>query len=139
MRVAREEDFERVLEWGMGFNSDIGVDVPRDRMELMMRSYINEERLFIWEHNEAVSTAGWAGPTPNGVRINFVYTPPEHRGHGYASACVAALSQQLLRSGRQFCFLFTDLANPTSNSIYQKIGYRPVCDFNKYVFDVREE
>ena len=49
-------------------------------------------------------------------------------------ACVAALSQQRLASGKLFCTLFTDLGNPTSNSIYQQIGYRPVCDFNAYDF-----
>jgi uncharacterized protein len=63
-----------------------------------------------------------------------VYTPPELRGRGYASACVAALTQQLLDSGRRFVFLFTDLANPTSNSIYQTVGYRPVSDVDQYQF-----
>jgi predicted GNAT family acetyltransferase len=47
---------------------------------------------------------------------------------------VAALSQQLLDAGWEFCALFTDLANPTSNSIYQRIGYRPVADFDEYIF-----
>ena len=58
--------------------------------------------------------------------------PPERRRHGYASACVAALSERLLSEGRRFCFLYTDLANPTSNAIYQKIGYQPVCDVDAY-------
>ena len=49
-------------------------------------------------------------------------------------ATVAALSQLLLDSGRKFCFLFTDLSNPTSNHIYQAIGYRPVCDVDEYRF-----
>ncbi len=82
-----------------------------------------------------MSCAHAADLTPNGVRLNIVYTPPEHQRRGYATACVAALSQHLLDSGRSFCFLFTDLANPTSNSIYQKIGYRPVCDFVDIEFD----
>ena len=63
-----------------------------------------------------------------------VYTPPELRGHGYASAVVAALSQRLLDAGHQYCALYTDLANPTSNSIYQKIGYTPVSDAVEYAF-----
>jgi predicted GNAT family acetyltransferase len=79
--------------------------------------------------------AAWIGSPPNGVRITLVYTPPSFRGRGYASACVAALSASLLASGRKFCFLFTDLANPTSNSIYQKLGYRPVCDMREYCFE----
>ena len=70
-----------------------------------------------------VSLAGHAGETPNGARVGPVYTPPELRGRGYASALTASLTERLLER-RRFCFLFTDLANPTSNSIYQRIGYR---------------
>ena len=70
--------------------------------------------------------SGFGGPTPSGIRIGPVYTPPELRRRGYASALVAALTASLLESGRRLCFLFTDLANPTSNSIYQQVGYRPV-------------
>lgn len=65
-----------------------------------------------------------------------VYTPREKRGKGYASACVAAMSQLLLNQGRKYCFLYTDLANPTSNHIYQAIGYEPVCDADMYRFGV---
>jgi RimJ/RimL family protein N-acetyltransferase len=90
--------------------------------------------LVLWEDGEAVSIAGYGGPTPNGIRIGPVYTPPELRGRGYGSAVTAALTQQLLDGGRRFCFLFTDLANPTSNSIYQRIGYRPVSDVDLWVF-----
>lgn len=90
--------------------------------------------LVLWEDGEAVSIAGYGGPTPNGIRIGPVYTPPELRGRGYGSAVTAALTQQLLDGGRRFCFLFTDLANPTSNSIYQRIGYRRVADFDAWTF-----
>src|SRR6478735_1448343 len=72
-----------------------------------------------------VSMGGYGGSTPNGGRIGPIYTPPELRRRGYASALTAELTQMLLDRGRRFCFLFTDLANPTSNSIYQQIGYRP--------------
>ena len=66
------------------------------------------------------------------MRVGPVYTPPAERRRGYAGALVAALSQQLLDTGREFCFLFTDQANPTSNHIYQQIGYAPVCDVAQY-------
>jgi predicted GNAT family acetyltransferase len=72
--------------------------------------------------------------TPNGVVVSLVYTSKEHRGKGYASACVASLSKLLLEKGNKFCALFTDLANPTSNSIYMKMGYKPICDFDNYSF-----
>ena len=88
----------------------------------------------LWEDDgDTVSFAGWGGPTPNGIRVGPVYTPPELRGRGYATALTAELSQRLLdgrlfEGGRRFCFLYTDLANPTSNRLYPRIGYRPVHD-----------
>lgn len=87
-----------------------------------------------WEDGEPVSLAGFGNPTPNGVRIGPVYTPPGRRRRGYATALVAALTRALLGSGPRFCFLFTDLANPTSNTIYQRIGYRPVTDVDEWRF-----
>jgi uncharacterized protein len=91
--------------------------------------------LMLWEvEGTAVSMAGYAGPTPNGIRVAWVYTPPNNRGRGFAGACVAALSQKLLDDGRKFCFLYTDLANPVSNHVYQKIGYEPVTDATVYSF-----
>jgi predicted GNAT family acetyltransferase len=83
---------------------------------------------------EPVSLAGFGGRTPNGIRINAVYTPPEHRRHGYATSLVTQLTEHLLSSGRRFCFLYTDLANPTSNAIYERIGYRRVCESREYAF-----
>jgi predicted GNAT family acetyltransferase len=78
--------------------------------------------------------AGYTGPTPHGIRIGPVYTPPELRGRGYASALVAQMSQALLDAGRSFCFLFTNLANPTANHIYEEIGYQTVVDVDVYRF-----
>jgi predicted GNAT family acetyltransferase len=89
----------------------------------------------LWDDHEPVSLAGYGNATPNGIRIGPVYTPPELRGRGYASALVAAVTRQLLSTGRDFCFLFTDLANPTSNSIYQQVGYRPVADVEQWTFE----
>jgi uncharacterized protein len=92
--------------------------------------------LMLWEHDgEPVSLAGWGGRTPNGIRIGPVYTPPDRRRRGYGSAVTAAVSAAKLAAGRQFCFLYTDLANPTSNKIYMDIGYEPVCDAVDYAFD----
>jgi predicted GNAT family acetyltransferase len=87
---------------------------------------------FLWRvDGDPTCLAACSGPTPSGIRIGPVYTPPALRRKGYGSACVAALSQRCLDGGRRLCFLFTDLANSTSNSIYQAIGYRPVCDFEQ--------
>jgi len=89
----------------------------------------------IWEDGgEAVSLAGYGAPTPNGIRVGPVYTPPEFRRRGYATALTAEVTKMLLEGGRRFCFLFTDLANPTSNSIYYAVGYRPVTDVDMWAF-----
>jgi uncharacterized protein len=90
--------------------------------------------LHLWEDGAARTVAGHGGPTPHGIRIGPVYTPPEHRGRGYATACVAAVSRLLLERGYRSCFLYADLANPASNRIYQRIGYEPVCDVAEYRF-----
>jgi predicted GNAT family acetyltransferase len=94
--------------------------------------------LCFWERDGIpVSLAGFGGPTPTGMRIGPVYTPPSHRRRGYASALVAAVSQQLLDNGRAHCFLFTDLSNPTSNNVYRRIGYQAVGDVEEYQFQPR--
>ena len=78
--------------------------------------------------------AAWNRPTRRGVAVNQVYTPPQWRRRGYAINAVAQLSSLLLARGRGFCCLFTDKANPTSNSIYQQIGYRHIGDCRHYRF-----
>lgn len=83
----------------------------------------------------ASSIAGYGGQTPNGMRIGPVYTPPALRRRGYAGALVAALTQHLLDTGCQYCFLYTDLANPTSNGVYTGVGYDLVCESVDYAFD----
>jgi len=93
-----------------------------------------EAGLVVWEDERPVSMAGFGGRTPNGIRVGPVYTPPDLRGRGFASALTAALTQRLLDTGLRFCFLYTDLANPTSNSIYQQIGYRAVADSDLWTF-----
>ena len=68
------------------------------------------------------------------MTVGLVYTPPELRRKGYATACVAGVCREILKSGYDFCALYTDLSNPTSNSIYIKIGFKPVCDSVQYTF-----
>ena len=125
-------DLDLVYDWYMAFrNETVPTDAP-PRRENIERS-LNEGSIFLWKvDGRSVSLAAKGRRTPHGTSIGPVYTPPEQRGRGYASACVAALSQRILDEGKEFCTLFTDLANPTSNSIYQKIGYRPVCDFAQH-------
>lgn len=97
---------------------------------------IDSGGLLLWvDGGEPRSMAAAMGSTPNGDRIGYVYTPPELRGHGYASAITAALTRRILESGRRFCFLYTDVANATANAIYPRLGYRAVGEVVDLVFE----
>lgn len=97
---------------------------------------VSTGNVFTWVVDEkVVSMAMKARPIAHSATVGGVYTPPEHRRQGYAGALVACLSQHLLDEGYQFINLFTDLENPTSNKIYQAVGYHPVCDFRAYCFN----
>jgi predicted GNAT family acetyltransferase len=136
LRPATTDDRAVLVRWIDAFNREALGDSESQDPERWVESALGSSgrRLFIWKDGAPVSFAGCTGPTPNGIRIGPVYTPPERRHQGYASACVAALSQQLLDEGRRYCFLVTDLGNPTANHIYQAIGYRPVSDADFYAF-----
>jgi predicted GNAT family acetyltransferase len=132
-RIATPADEELAAAWISAFHADVGE--PMASADSIARARIAAGGLFFWDDAEPASMAGVVGRTPGGVRIALVYTPPPKRGRGYASACVAALSQRMLDAGNRFCCLYTDLANPTSNAIYRRLGYRPVCDSGMYVLE----
>ncbi len=134
---ATESDIELIATWLGEFDHEaLGAPDVTPHLAAAQRWVRAPNRgIYLWEDaGQTVSMAGYSGPTIHGIRINSVYTPPGLRGRGYASACVAALSQLQLDNGRRFCFLFTDLRNPTSNKIYQRIGYTPVCDATEIAF-----
>jgi predicted GNAT family acetyltransferase len=134
LRAAGPGDIERLASWMEAFAGEVHDPALGDYRE-MAAERVALGRIFLWQHgDEPVSMAALAGPTPNGIRISFVFTPHTHRNRGYASACVAALSQRALDSGRKFCFLYTDLANTTSNKIYRAIGYEKICEDEKIFF-----
>jgi uncharacterized protein len=138
MRSAVEHDRPLLLDWIRAFGLEaLPEGEARGEVETMVDHRLSAEGagLVLWEDGEPVSIAGFGGSTPNGIRIGPVYTPPELRGHGYASALVAELSAALLAEGRSFCFLYTDLANPTSNRIYERLGYERVCDSASIAFE----
>lgn len=122
-RLATEDDVDTLSTWhGEGMRPSL--------LKLSQTGQIG-----LWELDAPVSCAAQTRRTPHGGAINLVFTPPPLRRQGYATACVANLCQHLLSSGWQFCCLHADLANPTSNSIYQKIGFTPVIDFQEYRFE----
>jgi predicted GNAT family acetyltransferase len=136
-RVAEPGDRELIAAWTHAFMREALGDDDEPGARAMADRWLEGRgrTLYLWEEGDVVSMTGVGGPTPNGIRIGPVYTPPERRGRGYASALVAAVSQVQLDAGRRFCFLFTDADNPTSNHIYRAIGYEPVRDVRAYKFD----
>jgi predicted GNAT family acetyltransferase len=136
MRPAGEGDRPLLVKWFGAFQDEaMGSHAHRSADEAVDDySGRRDGGVYLWEDDDLVSLAGCGSPTPNGIRIGPVYTPPAHRGRGYASALTAELTSLLLSAGRRFCFLFTDLANPTSNRIYERIGYQPVTDVDEYRF-----
>jgi GNAT superfamily N-acetyltransferase len=93
----------------------------------MVEDRLSYGGLTLWETGgAAVSLAGCSRPVEGVVRVGPVYTPPEHRGRGYGGAVTAAVSQAALNAGAAYLVLFTDLANPTSNALYRRLGYLPV-------------
>lgn len=144
--LAQKNHLELILEWTYCFIKEV---VEKSLKEDRKTFFSKNERLiedalqegqyyFLTKDNTEVAMARTPGRTSSGRLINYVYTPKEQRKKGYATRCVAHLSQEILNQGYQKCFLFTDLSNPTSNSIYKKIGYQEVEDFNLYKFLTEE-
>jgi predicted GNAT family acetyltransferase len=134
-------DEELLVEWIMAFSAEALPHESTDRPDVatMVRRRVREDgpaAIWLWvaEGGRPLAMSGYGNPTGSGIRISLVYTPPAQRGRGYATALVASQSAWLLANGFGFCFLFTDLANPTSNAIYERIGYRQVAEAASYEF-----
>jgi RimJ/RimL family protein N-acetyltransferase len=133
LRQAGLSDRGLMIEWTRAFQNEIGESA--NDTELRVDRGLAARQLWVWDQNgETTSMAVSREPVQGVVRLSGVYTPPEKRKHGYAAACVYALSKHL-RAGDHRCVLYTDLANPTSNSIYRRIGYRAVAEALRYRFE----
>lgn len=129
LRAAVPEDAKLAQEWTMAFHAEVMHHAPLPDAAIDLRGQ------YFWEVDGIPVTSVCArSGTPQGAVINAVYTPPALRRRGYATAAVAAASALMLAGGNRFCFLFTDLANPTSNGIYRRIGYRLAGEFRHCVF-----
>jgi predicted GNAT family acetyltransferase len=129
--LASEVDLNLLLQWAVRFEEETNT-FPRKTSE-ELRVHLNDKlwkkALYIWTDNdEVVSMAAIVRQTKNIAIVGLVYTPPNRRGKGYACACVGKLTETILARGQKNCGLFTDKSNPTSNSIYRKIGYVPVAE-----------
>jgi predicted GNAT family acetyltransferase len=131
LRPALDKDRAVCVAWFEAFGIEID-ETMRDAGAAVDRRLPAGE-LFIWDDGTPVALAGLSDAVAGVVRIGPVYTPPDRRGHGYASALVAAVSSAVL-ADRHRCILYTDLDNPTSNAIYRALGYRSVAEVLKYEF-----
>ena len=136
-RRALPADRDVVVDWFHAFAIEAlsSLETTRATAETTADHWLRTGGLWVWDDHGPTCMAGAGGATPHGIRVGAVYTPPDRRRRGYASSLVAALSQAQLDAGRTFCFLYTDLANPTANKIYQDIGYEPVADSEQYEFE----
>lgn len=128
LRAATVGDRDQLVAWTAAFTAEAVPGEPSDPALIIDARLRSPGSLWVWSDQGRSASMLWvSAPVAGVVRVSGVYTPPDLRGRGYASACVAAVSARLRAAGRT-CVLFTDLANPTSNKIYQAIGYRPVMD-----------
>ena len=142
LRAARRGDLDLALAWFDAFMVDADEQAGREpgttaheslsREDMLRR--IELERIWLWEDETGavVHLTGRNAPAFGVARVGPVYTPKARRGRGYASAAVAQVSRRIVGTGDRAC-LFTDQANPTSNRIYEAIGYRPVVDMANLV------
>jgi len=136
MRLAGPDDAMLVGTWAHAFGLEsMNRPASSDPEKLLADGHKIVERggMHLWQDgDDIVSMASSLGDTPTGIRISYVYTPPALRGQGYASSTVAHLTQKHFDCGKERVFLFTDLSNPTSNRIYQAVGYKKVGELNLY-------
>jgi len=135
LRPAGEQDLALISRWCYAFTLEIFKSADDAEMRQMAEQHLRDKDVFVWEDGgQVVSMAMKNRPTRRSICVSHVYTPPELRGKGYATACVAELSRQLLQSGWEFCTLFVDMANLPACRAYQKIGYSLVSEYEEYRF-----
>ena len=134
-RTATAADTALLIAWFAAFQAEAHNSGPGEDHAADVRDRLGYGGITVWETGGGpVSVACRTRQVAGMARVGPVYTPPELRGRGYASAVTAEVSQQALAAGADEVLLYTDLANPVSNSIYQRIGYQPVDDRLVLVF-----
>ncbi|HEX6344252.1 GNAT family N-acetyltransferase [Umezawaea sp.] len=137
MRLATADDADLLGRWRRSFIQEAMSHLPADADHAAeIRAQIDHgDAHVLWEVDDVpVSWAATSAPVHAMSRIAPVYTPPEHRGHGYAAAVTAAVCAWARKAGSTEVLLYTDLANPTSNALYQRVGFRPVLDATELAF-----
>ena len=128
-RVATVPDRDLLLAWLDAFRDEAQPPGP-DESERVVNDGIGWGGLVLWEHEgRPMSLAGRHKAAAGQARVGPVYTPPELRGRGFGGAATIAVTRAALDDGADGVVLFTDLANPTSNTLYQRLGYRRISDW----------
>jgi predicted GNAT family acetyltransferase len=128
-RPATAADRPVLHAWAAAFAAEVGTPEPVDMLTRGVDDAVGRPNgAMVWDDGGPVSMSMAKETGPGFARIGPVYTPPELRRRGYATTLVATQTEALQAAGAATCLLYTDLANPTSNAIYAKIGYEPVCD-----------
>lgn len=138
-RAAGSGDVELAVDWFTGFAADIGEHSSSvaEPAEAARRRTVAAE-VMLWENEAGVVSLAAVSPSAGGVaRIGPVYTPPAHRRHGFAAAVTAAAASRAVATGAREVVLYTDLANPTSNGVYRRLGFEPVFDSARLAFETR--
>jgi predicted GNAT family acetyltransferase len=123
-RIATAADADWLIEGQLAFIVEAGIHDRPERVREQLPARVANGDFRIWDDGRPVAYAGFNDAAPDFARIAPVYTLPDSRGHGYATTLVAELSRELLARGKRKLFLTTDVANPTSNAIYARIGFR---------------
>ena len=129
LRPAARAESHGLGAWVLAFLSEVELDEPRVPPERIAGRRIERGELFVWDHGGARAIAAVVGRSPKAARIGLVYTPPEWRGRGYASALVAALAERLRAEGCPTCSLFTMRDNPLTNRLYERLGFTHRADY----------
>lgn len=135
LRLATRDDEALMVSWAEAFQDELaGVPFPGDLAEVT-RQRVAAGRIWLWDDGGPVSAVGMHPPLLGVSRIHYVYTPPEHRRRGYATACVSAVSAHALGpGGATTCVLYAQLGNATANGVYRSIGYRGGMEVLAYRF-----
>jgi RimJ/RimL family protein N-acetyltransferase len=135
LRLAGGDERELMLEWVKAFGRETAMFTDENRAATIVDARQVERGLWVWDRDGPVSMLATAPLIAGTVRIGPVYTPPEHRRHGYAGTAVAAASRRALAHGAHRCMLFADVTNPTSNKIYMEVGYRRHGEHEEWAFE----
>ncbi len=136
--VADESHLSLAKQWFRQYATELDEPMMKEQAEKTAESMIRNQKMHLWVVDGVpVSMVNQARVTPNGVTVNGVYTPDHFKKKGYATQATYHLTKKLLDSGYTFCSLYTDSDNPTSNSIYKRIGYEWVGNSTVYHIQTR--